>query len=75
MRPQADAALVLLGDQPEIRVEAIDAVLARWRSDGGDIVQAAYGGSAAHPMLFDRSIWPELEAATGGRNHLSGAVE
>src|SRR5205807_8183703 len=65
MHPEAGAALVLLGDQPEIRVDAIDAVLARWRSDGGDLVQAAYSGTAAHPMLFDRSMWPELEAATG----------
>jgi molybdenum cofactor cytidylyltransferase len=65
MRQEAEAALVLLGDQPEVRVDAIDTVLARWRTDGGDIVQAAYGGTAAHPMLFDRSMWPELEGATG----------
>ncbi len=65
MPPKAAAALVLLGDQPEIRTEAIDAVVRRWRSAGGRVVQAAYRGSAAHPMLFDRSAWPELERATG----------
>ena len=64
MLPETGAALVLLGDQPEIRVEAIDAVLVKWRDDGGDIVLAAYGGTAAHPMLFDRSMWAALEAAT-----------
>lgn len=65
MPPPAEAALILLGDQPEVRAEAIEAVLARWRSGGGDIVLAAYRGTGAHPMLFGRSIWPELEAATG----------
>jgi len=65
MREEAGAALVLLGDQPEIRIEAIDAVLGRWRATGGRIVQAAYGGTAAHPILFGRPTWPELERATG----------
>lgn len=65
MRDEAAAAVVLLGDQPEVRTEAIDAVIARWRAGGELVVQAAYRGRASHPMLFDRSTWSDLERATG----------
>jgi molybdenum cofactor cytidylyltransferase len=61
----ARAVVVLLGDQPGIRSEAVDAVVAAWRAGGGPVVQASYQGQPAHPMLFDRSTWPELEQARG----------
>jgi CTP:molybdopterin cytidylyltransferase MocA len=65
--PASRAALILLGDQPGVRREAIGAVVRAWRSadPGPAVVQAAYGGRAAHPTLFARPVWPVLEAATG----------
>ena len=63
--PGAGALVVLLGDQPGIRPEAIDAVVEAWREGRGPIVQAAYGGHPGHPTLFDRSIWPRLESVQG----------
>jgi len=60
-----EAAVVLLGDQPGLRPDAVDAVIRGWRERGGSIVQAAYGGRPAHPTLFARAIWPEIEALTG----------
>jgi molybdenum cofactor cytidylyltransferase len=60
-----EAAVVLLGDQPGLRPETVDAVVRTWRKRGGPIVQAAYGGRPAHPTLFARAIWPEIEALTG----------
>ena len=62
---ESRAALILLGDQPGIRVDAIEAVLATWLRIEPLAVQAAYEGRSAHPTLFDRRVWRELEGATG----------
>jgi molybdenum cofactor cytidylyltransferase len=61
----AGAVVILLGDQPGIRSEAIDAVVAAWRGGAGAIVQASYGGRPAHPTLLAKEVWPELEALSG----------
>ena len=61
----SEAAVVLLADQPGIRADAVDGVIGAWRKGAGPIVQASYGGKPAHPTLFSRELWPELEALTG----------
>lgn len=63
----SQAAVILLGDQPGIRLEAVTAVIDVWRggSPSALAVQAAYTGVPGHPVLFDRSLWPELELAQG----------
>jgi CTP:molybdopterin cytidylyltransferase MocA len=62
---RSGAAVILLGDQPEVRADAVRAVIEAWRGGGGPVIQAAYGGNAGHPVLFDRSVWFELERAEG----------
>jgi molybdenum cofactor cytidylyltransferase len=62
---EAGAAVILLGDQPEVRTQAIDAVIDAWRGGAGPIVQASYAGRPAHPTLLAREVWPELEALSG----------
>jgi molybdenum cofactor cytidylyltransferase len=63
--PDVDAAVMLLGDQPGIRKEAITAVCEARRAGVGPIVQASYGGRPAHPTLFGRELFPELARRTG----------
>jgi molybdenum cofactor cytidylyltransferase len=63
--PQADAAVVLLGDQPGVRPDAVASVVEAWRAGHARVVQACYEGAPAHPALLDRSVWPEVERATG----------
>jgi molybdenum cofactor cytidylyltransferase len=62
---RSNAAVILLGDQPGMRAEAVTAVIEAWGSGRGPAVQAAYGGVPGHPVLFDRSVWTELEGAEG----------
>lgn len=64
---QSRAAVILLGDQPGIRRDVVAAVIDAWRrgGPGAVAVQAAYGGVPGHPVLFDRSLWRELERAIG----------
>lgn len=54
------AAVMLLGDQPELDPAAIDAVIARWRETGAPVVMAAYRDRRAHPVLLARELFPEL---------------
>ena len=63
--PGATAALVLLGDQPEVRPGAIRAVAAAHTPGGAPILRAAYGGRPGHPVLIDRALWPEAMALRG----------
>ncbi len=65
MRPETEAAVILLADQPTVRPEAIRAVADAFRSAGGSVVQASYAGRLAHPTLLARSIWHEMEMLTG----------
>lgn len=60
-----DAAVILLGDQPGILPEVIDAVIAVRREQGVPVVMADYGGDRGHPVLFGREVFPELRALTG----------
>jgi molybdenum cofactor cytidylyltransferase len=63
--PSIEAAVVLLGDQPGVRPDAIDAVIGAWATEPGPIVRAAYGGRPAHPILLARSVWAEAEGVRG----------
>ena len=55
---EAEAAVVVLADGPELDPRAVDRVVASWRHEGGDVVAAAYGGVRLHPVLLARAAWP-----------------
>jgi nicotine blue oxidoreductase len=54
---EAEAAVVVLADGPDLAPEAIDRVIGAWRTGGGPIVAATYGGIRLHPVLLDRHRW------------------
>ena len=57
---QAKALLILPGDVALITSEAIDKVIYEYSRTGGLIVVASHKGIAGHPILFDRSLFPEV---------------
>ena len=58
--PEADAAVVVLGDGPNINPQAIDRVIAAWNTEPDEIVAATYGGVRLHPVLLPRSAWDRI---------------
>ena len=56
----AGAAVVVLGDGPDLSPQAVDRVIARWREEQAPVVAATYGGIRLHPVLLDREIWREV---------------
>ena len=63
----ADAAIVLLGDQPEVGSDLILALAGAFRASDAPIVMPSYGGRPSNPILIARQLFPALEAVTGDR--------
>jgi nicotine blue oxidoreductase len=56
----AEAAVVVLADGPDLDPRAVDRVIESWRELGGDAVAASYGGVRLHPVLLARSVWSQI---------------
>lgn len=57
---EAEAAVVVLADGPELEPAAIDRVIARWRDERAPVVAATYDGTRLHPVLLDRAAWKQV---------------
>ncbi len=61
----ADAFVVLLGDQPEVDPAAISAVIAARRNTGAPVVRTRYGAQPSNPVLFGLETFAELRMLRG----------
>jgi CTP:molybdopterin cytidylyltransferase MocA len=55
-----EAAVVILGDGPELDPRAIDRIVAAWRHGDAERVAATYGGVRLHPLLVARTAWTDV---------------
>jgi len=65
--PKAEAAVLILGDQPEIDAAAIRAVVDGWDRSRSPVVRISYRGHSGHPVLVSRTIFPQIEALRGDK--------
>jgi CTP:molybdopterin cytidylyltransferase MocA len=78
---EGGAVLVFLGDQPLVRLEVAEKVIAAYRSSGSAAVRPRYQAHSSipgHPILLDRSIWHLARGLQGDRGLaglLSASVE
>ena len=63
--PEADAAVVLLGDQPGVTVALLEALVARQRETGVVAVLCVQDGRRSPPTLMHGDLWPEIAALRG----------
>ena len=71
-----EAALILLGDQPLVRLEVVEAIISAWYAGGGAIIRPRYQASPdvpGHPVLVARSEWPLIRELKGDAGF--GSVE
>jgi molybdenum cofactor cytidylyltransferase len=57
------ACLVTLVDVPMLQAETVRRVVEAWRRSKAPIVRPALGDRHGHPVLFDRSVFAELQTA------------
>ncbi|HEX9733660.1 MAG TPA: nucleotidyltransferase family protein [Thermoanaerobaculia bacterium] len=63
--PSMRAAMVLPGDQPLVSSALVDRLIAAYVETSGPIVRPCAGGRPGTPVLWDRSLFPELAVLVG----------
>src|SRR3954469_23107072 len=53
----AEAAVVVLADGPDLSAGAIDRLAAEWRAAPDGVVAASYDGVRGHPLVLPRRLW------------------
>ncbi len=77
---EAGAVLILLADQPMVRLDVLETVVATWRRCNCAAVRPCYEGepdAPGHPVLLDRSRWWLRDRLVGdaGLGSLLGLIE
>jgi molybdenum cofactor cytidylyltransferase len=62
---QSDAALIVLGDQPFIRPQTLNQIIAEYRRTRAQIIIPTCQGNRGNPVLLDRALFPEVMALEG----------
>lgn len=62
---KADAALILLGDQPGVDPAVVEALVAGKRRSKAMAAVPKYRYSWGNPVLVDRTLWPRLISLSG----------
>lgn len=76
--PDVDAAVIALGDMPDVSTATVQRLLAAYEAGAGSALAAAYEGQRGNPVLFDAQHFDALTATggdTGGRAVLLGAED
>jgi molybdenum cofactor cytidylyltransferase len=63
--PRCDVLVLLLGDQPGVTPETVDALLAG--RGGAPLALCAYENGPGHPLAFGREVFGELSALHGDK--------
>ena len=68
--PRAEAAAILLGDQPGVRAALIDQVARAFVAAGAPMARPVFRTAAGdripgHPVLLARRVWAEVESLRG----------
>jgi molybdenum cofactor cytidylyltransferase len=62
LRTQTSAALIGLGDQPQVREVTVRHICAAFVSTGAPLVIPSFQKRRGHPWLAESSLWPEILA-------------
>ncbi len=65
---QAEAALIFLGDQPQVRLDVVETLVAAWRSGRRLIIRPRYAARPempGHPVLLSRAVWSRVRQLEG----------
>lgn len=65
LRPEIQATMLILADQPALTPGLMQTLVAHYEATQAPIVAPLFRGRRGNPVLFDRTLFPELLAVEG----------
>lgn len=65
--PKSEAAMFLVGDQPLVKPELINALIHLFKKEPALIVAPTFAGQSRNPVLFHSDLFPEILELKGDR--------
>jgi molybdenum cofactor cytidylyltransferase len=62
------AALIGLGDQPQVKAETVKKICAAFTQTGSALIVPSFQNHRGHPWLAGRQLWPEILALPSSAN-------
>jgi len=59
-----NAALIVLGDQPQMQLDVVQSVIEVFRAGQSDLIFPSFRMRRGHPWLVGRRLWPGILALT-----------
>ena len=57
---EAEAAVVVLADGPDLAPGAVDRLVEAWLAAPDGVLAATYGGERSHPVVLGRAVWGSI---------------
>ena len=57
---ETEAAMIVLGDQPQIEAQVVISIIEQYRTDANRLIVPSYQYHRGHPWLIDKSLWNEI---------------
>ncbi|MGZ7032734.1 MAG: nucleotidyltransferase family protein, partial [Thermoanaerobaculia bacterium] len=61
----AEAAMIVLGDEPYVRTDTLNALIDEYRRTRGKVIVPTYNGFRGNPVIVDRSLFNEMMTIRG----------
>ena len=65
LAPESEAAMIVLGDQPFVATQTLDALIHAWRRTRAGIIVPTFGGARGNPVIVDRMHFAEMMEIRG----------
>jgi molybdenum cofactor cytidylyltransferase len=65
LAPTAEAAMLVLADQPLVTTATLDTLISEYRRTSGQVILPTYHGVRGNPVVVDRALFPEIMEIRG----------
>lgn len=70
LEQDVDAAMIVLGDQPQVKLEVVSGLVNAYQSGNGELIVPSYHMRRGHPWLMGRELWQDFRKMETSREFL-----
>jgi len=68
LNSKIQAAMIVLGDQPQLEATVVQQLIGAYRTGAGNLIIPSFQMRRGHPIVIDRAYWPEILTLDSDKN-------